>query len=74
MPAESARLRRRLDARDRRFVAVVVAAVALATPAAIVLAERGPGPPAGCVRRLERGFMGAQTVTTCNRRLTGERD
>lgn len=74
MPAEAARLQRRLDGRDRRFVAIVVAAAVLATPAGIVLAERGAKTPPGCVRTLERGFMGGQTVTTCKPRLTGEHD
>lgn len=72
MPVESARLRRRLDGRDRRFVGIVAVAVVLGTPAGIVLAGRDSRPPPGCVRKLERGFMGGQTVTTCRTRLTGE--
>jgi hypothetical protein len=64
MPAESARLRRSLQSRDRRFLALV-AAVVLSTPVTLVLAERNAKPPPGCVRRLERGFMGGQTLTTC---------
>jgi hypothetical protein len=76
MPAESARLRRRLDRRDRRFVGLVVAAAVLGTPAGIVLAGRDSGPPPGCVRTLERGFMGGQTVTVCRSpaALTGKQD
>ena len=65
MPAESVRLGRQLQGRDRGFLAIVAAAVALGTPTGIVLAERHAQPPPGCVRHLERGFMGGQTVTTC---------
>jgi hypothetical protein len=65
VPAESARLRRSLGGRDRRFLAIVAAAVVLATATMLVLAGRGANPPAGCVRHLERGFMGGQTVTIC---------
>jgi len=78
VPAENARLRR-LARRDRRFLAAVVAVAALAAPAGVVLAGRGSAPPVGCVRKLERGFMGGQTVTVCSRQpagraLTGEHD
>jgi hypothetical protein len=66
VPAESARLRRRLGARDRRFLAIVAAVIVLGTPAGVVLAARDAKPPPGCVRRLERGFMGGQTVLTCH--------
>jgi hypothetical protein len=65
MPAESTRLRRSLGRRDRRFLAIVAAAIVLGTPVGLVLAERTPKPPAGCTRRLERGFMGGQTATIC---------
>jgi hypothetical protein len=75
VPAETARLQRRLAGRDRRFLTAVVAAVVLGTPAGVVLAERHAKPPLGCVRRLERGFMGGQTVTTCHSPArTGRRD
>jgi hypothetical protein len=65
MPAESARLRRRLGQWDRRFIGIVVAAVALAASAGVLLAQRGSTTPPGCVRRLEPGVMGGQTVTKC---------
>lgn len=65
MPAEQARLRRSLQGRDRCFLAIVAAALLLVTPAALILADRGAKSPAGCVRRLEAGFMGGQTVTVC---------
>lgn len=71
MPAESARLRRSLQRRDRRFLAIVAAAVALGAPAGLVLSEGSAKPAAGCSRRLERGFMGGQTVTVC-RNPSGE--
>jgi hypothetical protein len=65
MPAESARLRRRLGRRDRRFLGLVVTTAALAAPVGVVLAEHGSKVKPGCVRTLERGFMGGQTVTRC---------
>lgn len=70
MPAERARLRPSLQRRDRRFLAIVAAAVVLGTTTALVLAGRDAKPPTGCVRRLERGFMGGQTVTICRNRST----
>ena len=76
MPAESERLRRPLRRRDRVFLGVVAAAVALAAPAAILLAQRDAAPPR--LRAYARGrVMGGQTVTRCRgpRRgpaLTGE--
>jgi hypothetical protein len=65
VPAERARLRQTLQARDRRFLAIVAAALFLVAPAVLILAGRGAKPPAGCVRHLEAGFMGGQTVTIC---------
>ncbi len=70
MPAECARLRRSLQRRDRRFLAIVAAVVFLGVPTALVLADRNAKPPTGCVRRLERGFMGGQTVTVCRNQST----
>jgi hypothetical protein len=67
VPAEPARLRRTLQGRDRRFLAIVAAAALLGIPATLVLADRHAKPPIGCARRLERGFMGGQTVTICRR-------
>ena len=65
MPAESRRLRRSLQQRDHRFLAVVAAAVVLGAPTGVVLAERTAKLPRGCTQRLERGFMGGQTQTVC---------
>jgi hypothetical protein len=65
MPAESARLRRRLERRDRRFLALVLTTAALAAPVGVVAAEHGSKARSNCVRTLEPGFMGGQTVTRC---------
>lgn len=65
MPAESARLQRRIGRRDRRFLGLVVATAALAAPVGVFVAEQSSKARPGCVRTLERGFMGGQTVTRC---------
>ena len=65
MPAESARLRRSLQARDRRFLAVVAAASCLVVPTVLIQANRDAKPPPGCARHLEPGFMGGQSATVC---------
>ena len=67
MPAESARLLRPVGRRDRRFLGIALAAAALAAPAGVVLAAGSSKPPPGCVRTLEPGFMGGQTVTKCEK-------
>lgn len=69
MPAESARLYRRIRPRDRWFVGAVLAATAIGTPIGIVAAAHsGPTLAPGCVSRLETGFMGGQTATYCGKR------
>lgn len=65
MPAEAARLRRDLGRTDRRFLGLVLAAAALAAPVGVLVAGHGSKARPGCVRTLEPGFMGGQTVTRC---------
>jgi hypothetical protein len=67
MPSESARLRRPVERRDRRFLGIVLAAAVLAAPAGVVLAGESSKARPGCVQTLERGFMGGQTVTRCRK-------
>lgn len=70
MPAESARLFRRIRPRDRWFVGLVVAATAVGTPVAIVASARSDSPnlAPGCVSRIEAGFMGGQTALYCGKK------
>jgi hypothetical protein len=66
MPAESSRLFHRVGKRDRWFVAIAAGAAIAAAPAAVVFGGQGSsGLPAGCVSRIEPGFMGGQTHTFC---------
>jgi len=55
--------------RERRFILGAVALAVAAAPPAI-LASRGSGTPNGCISVTEPGFMGAQTVTSCDNRRT----
>jgi hypothetical protein len=65
MPAESERLRRRIQGRDRWFIGgVVLVAVAL-TPIAVLLSGGHHAPPAGCTTVIRAGFMGGETHTVC---------
>lgn len=69
MPAESRRLRRRVRSRDRWFLAAAACVAVVGTPVAIVLtSSSGAGDRAGCVSRIEAGFMGGQTRTVCGAR------
>ena len=63
MPTESRRLLHRVGIRDRRFLAVVAGAAAIATPVAVVFS--GSHPSSGCVTTTRAGFMGAQTYRYC---------
>ncbi len=66
MPAESRRLRRRVRARDRWFLAAATGVALVGTPAATLLASSSAtGTRPGCVSTREAGFMGGQTVTVC---------
>lgn len=67
MPAESARLLRRIGRRDRWFVAIIAGGALAATPAAILLSDSGaPGSAgAGCVSAIVPGFMGGETHVYC---------
>jgi len=83
LPAESARLRRRLRPRDLWFIGVLAGGLAMAMPAAILLSGSGSNdvPGSGCVSTIETGFMGGQTrrycgtaaVTFCRRALSESR-
>jgi hypothetical protein len=65
MPAESERLRRRVQRRDRVFIGIAaVAAVAL--PTAFVLAGHGRHAlHPSCTTTVVAGFMGGETHTVC---------
>ncbi|MDX6540012.1 MAG: hypothetical protein QOI71_1622 [Gaiellales bacterium] len=69
MPAEAIRLRRRLGARDRLFIAILVAAALIGTIAAVV-AARGGGDSAavgrtGCISITRASWMGSATLSYC---------
>ncbi|HEY2543612.1 MAG TPA: hypothetical protein VGH92_11230 [Gaiellaceae bacterium] len=64
MPAESERLRRRVQSRDRWFIGAAALAAAAVTAAFAITAHHHPPPP-GCVSTLVPGFMGGVTHTTC---------
>jgi hypothetical protein len=65
MPAESERLRRRVQTRDRLFIGVA-AVLAVALPAAFVLAGHGRHTlRPNCTTTLVAGFMGGETHTVC---------
>ena len=73
MPAEAARLSRRLRPRDRRFLAVFACAVVLLVPLGIFLADRGSNPPAGhCVTELRASIMGGATFRFCGAKADAE--
>jgi hypothetical protein len=67
VPAESQRLLRRISARDRWFLAVLVGAALVGTPAAVLLAQHDPSPNTGarCVSTTRAGIMGAGTYKYC---------
>jgi hypothetical protein len=68
MPAESARLARRLSPRDRWFVGAVAAAALVGAPLAIVFTRSEQPRPAGCVRLEEAGVVGSQSALYCGKR------
>jgi hypothetical protein len=66
MPAEQARLSKRLGVRDRWFVGLVAGLVLVGTPVAIVLgANTSPRVPPGCVTTIVPHVMGGATRTYC---------
>jgi hypothetical protein len=68
VPAETARLRRRVSPRDLWLVGLVAGGLAVGTPAAVLLSDSGSGPRDGrCVTTIETGFMGGQTRRYCGR-------
>ncbi|HEY2072814.1 MAG TPA: hypothetical protein VGG88_04490 [Gaiellaceae bacterium] len=64
MPAESERLRRRVQPRDRWFIGLAAIAAAAST-AGFALTSHHQPPPAGCVSTIVVGFMGGETHVTC---------
>ncbi len=68
MPAESARLRRRVERRDLRLIAAAGVLGVAAVPLGLVLRSSPHHPPPGCVSVSRAGFMGNQTETHCGSR------
>ncbi|HEY8030727.1 MAG TPA: hypothetical protein VIE38_14625 [Gaiellaceae bacterium] len=66
MPAESERLRRRVERRDLWFIGAVAALVVALAPVAVVMSERGHHAlPAGCKTVMRAGFTGGETHVVC---------
>jgi hypothetical protein len=69
VPADAIRLQRRLAARDRWFITILVAATLIATVAAIVAGGVGgdstAASRAGCVRVTRASWMGSATLSYC---------
>lgn len=67
MPAETARLQRRMTGRDRWFLVALACVALVGTPAAIVLSSHGsaPAPDAGCVTTLRASIVGGANVRYC---------
>jgi hypothetical protein len=69
VPAEAIRLQRRLGARDRWFIAILVAATLIATVATIMAGRVGgdstPASRAGCVSVTRASWMGSATLSYC---------
>jgi hypothetical protein len=67
VPAESERLRRRISARDRWFLVLLVVAAIVATPLAVMLASHDSGATAddGCVTTMRASIMGGATYKYC---------
>ncbi len=66
MPAESARLRRRVDRRDLRLIAAAGVLGIAAVPLGLAFRSASHHPP-GCVSVSRAGFMGNQTETHCRK-------
>jgi len=64
MPAESARLRRRVERRDIRLIAAAGVLGIAAVPLGLVF-RGSPHVRPGCVSVSRAGFMGNQTETHC---------
>jgi hypothetical protein len=68
MPAEAVRLRRRLGARDRWFIALLACATLIGTLATIVAGRVGGDSPetgARCVTVSRASWMGSATIRYC---------
>ena len=65
MPAESARLRRRVERRDIRLIAAAGVLGIAAVPLGLVF-RGSPHVRPGCVSVSRAGFMGNQTETHCS--------
>jgi hypothetical protein len=67
MPAEANRLRGRISKRERRFLALLAAAVVLGPAGALVIAGSGSdaATPSDCVNVDQAGVMGGGTWHLC---------
>jgi hypothetical protein len=69
VPAEAIRLQRRLSARDRWFIVILVAATLGATVATVVVGRFGDASAAasrtGCVSITRASWMGSATLRYC---------
>jgi hypothetical protein len=69
VPAESARLTRRLRSRDWWFLGLVAAALAVGVAAAaIYVAGSKENVKPGCIATIRAGIMGGQTYSVCGKK------
>jgi len=73
VPAESERLYRRVSRRDRWFLALLLVAALVATPAAVVLLQNNSARGANdrCVTVMRASIMGGATYKYCGSRAVG---
>jgi hypothetical protein len=64
MPAETERLRRRVQPRDRLFIGIAAAAAIVLT-SAFLLFFHHQSTPAGCTTEIVAGVMGGETHLVC---------
>jgi phosphatidylserine synthase len=64
MPAETERLRRRLQSRDRWFIGIAAVAAVVVTAVFLLLAHRQTIPE-GCTTEIVAGFTGGETHLVC---------
>lgn len=69
MPAEAVRLKRRIGHRDRRFLAALVCAAVIGTPAIVLVGRHGGAQAsprnATCIEAAHAGVLGGGTYHYC---------
>lgn len=71
MPAESARLNRRLSRRDRWFLGLLAAAALVASAVGLAVLGHSQRPAADCIEFSHPNFTGGATYRYCGTRALG---